>query len=109
MTDESTLMVIIANSELAPDSPKTDDTEACWRCAGTGKVTLTDGEQTPCGACLGTKVPPKPCPKCKSRKVKIATDFSSDFWRCRDCGYRGPEALRDTEAYRLWQEHIKDA
>lgn len=32
----------------------------CWRCLGAGEVKAFDGTMTPCGACLGTKVPPIP-------------------------------------------------
>jgi DnaJ-class molecular chaperone len=92
-------------------SPESTDPAVCWRCAGTGAVTMgaywptgaAEGEKTPCGACLGTKIPPKPCPECGSRKVKVA--YTGAYcMRCRDCGHCGPSTLGDLEAYEAWQK-----
>jgi hypothetical protein len=102
---------LIVNSEIikAPQGPA----DACWRCGGSGVVAMqantwvgaAEGETTVCGACMGV-APPKPCPKCGSKRVKIATDGYVNYWRCRDCGYNGPANVRDWDAYHAWQKHI---
>lgn len=75
---------------------------SCWRCGGEGVV--GSGEDvTLCGACLGTKQGPAPCPKCKSTKVKIAFD-GAVFWRCRDCGHQGPGSQEDLYALVEWDK-----
>lgn len=88
-----------------PDPPGCDtySPDVCWRCGGTGIVVISETEDTPCGACLG-KQPPTPCPKCKSRRVKMCFD-GTFYMHCRDCGDRGLSALSDLEAHALWQAH----
>jgi hypothetical protein len=103
----STAVLWMESKVKTPESPTQEGT--CWRCGGTGEVEVTQGTlfgtgKTPCGACLGTKVPPNPCPKCESKLVKMSTDGSAYCMRCRDCGHTGPYALGDLEAYKRWQE-----
>ncbi len=76
----------------------------CWRCLGKGEVMAFDNTMTPCGACLGTKVPPEPCPKCGSHEVKILVEFGSRgcCWHCRSCQHQGPWHLGDMEAMNAW-------
>jgi len=74
-----------------------------WRCNGTGEVKCYDDSMTPCGACLGTKIPPKPCPKCGSIEVKILTyGGRSSCWHCRNCGFQGPWHINDFDSMRAW-------
>ena len=81
----------------------------CWRCNGVGSIKFSKTERTPCGACLGTGEQPKPCPKCKSRKVKLASAGGPyTFWRCRDCGFQGPGSPQDYNALKLWEELPRD-
>ena len=101
------------NSQI---EPVTVPDNACWRCGGKGYVTITasffrstdtgnTNNVTPCGACLGTTIPPAPCPKCGSKEVKLFTDsiFYVSF-RCRACGHEGtPSTVCDLDAYIMWQ------
>ena len=95
---------IAFNSGFGPIGEPTGQasTETCWRCNGHGEVALS-GEKTPCGACLGSGKNPKPCPECGSREVKIAMDGFAVFWRCRSCGFCGPESQLEQEALTQWE------
>ena len=99
---------IMLASEIKEIPAAPEGAPVCWRCKGTGIVDVSHGMvgtgKTPCGACLGTKIPPKPCPKCKSVQVKCASDFMHFFWRCRDCGHMGPASRSDVGAMKLWNE-----
>lgn len=84
------------------------DAAVCWRCNGTGFVTPADGtdQDTPCGACLGTKVAAKPCLSCGGTQVKVFSDGSGVAFWCRDCMQRGPWAPDNDghTAMKLWND-----
>lgn len=37
------------------------------------------------------------CPRCGSTKISLVIPGLIDMWNCKECGYRGPLAVRDGE------------
>lgn len=99
---EAAIMIKTEPNPEVPETPVVDG--VCWRCGGKGHITMDKDEDTPCGACLGTKIPPKPCPACGSPKAKVMCDGMTVCWWCRDCGYRGPDSLDSRDAMKAWNE-----
>lgn len=81
----------------------------CWRCKDEGIVTIGN-TKTICGACMGTGVAPRPCPKCGSDRVKLFAECSifhtgnegKCCWRCRNCGNKTEFFHSELDAIRAW-------